>query len=270
MTILQTIILGVVEGITEFLPISSTAHIMIAAEFLKISQSAFIKSFEIAIQLGAVFAVLSLYFRKMVSDPKIIAKIIAAFVPTALIGFGLYPFIKSHLIGNFQAVFWSLLIGGIILILVEIYENKKEARETAALAISEIGNTAPSAMSPDPSYIQAFGIGVVQALAVIPGVSRSAATIIAGRLFGLSKTTALEFSFLLALPTIAAATGYDAFKNASVFDGNVHILVIGFIVSFLTAILTIKFLLAFVKNHSFISFGVYRIILAGLILLLIL
>ncbi|MEK7185576.1 MAG: undecaprenyl-diphosphate phosphatase, partial [Patescibacteria group bacterium] len=121
-----------------------------------------------------------------------------------------------------------------------------------------------------PSYIQAFGIGVAQALAVIPGVSRSAATIIAGRLFGLSKSTALEFSFLLALPTIATAAGYDAFKNPAVFEGNLHILIIGFTISFLTAILAIKFLLAFVKNHSFISFGVYRIILAVFILFLIL
>ena len=118
MNLLKTIIIGAVEGITEFLPISSTAHLMIAAELLNLQQSAFVKSFEIAIQLGAVFAVLFLYIRRIIENPKIISKIFAGFIPTAIIGALLYSLIKSHLIGNFKAMFWSLLIGGIILMAV--------------------------------------------------------------------------------------------------------------------------------------------------------
>lgn len=263
MDIFQSVILGAVEGITEFLPISSTAHLIITSKLLGLSQTPFVKSFEIAIQFGAVCAVIFLYAKKVASEPKILSKILAGFIPTAIIGFVLYSFIKSYLFGNFTAIFWALLVGGIILIVVELYEKKKELSGGAVGAV--FGRT-PEIQH--ISYLQAASIGTIQALAVIPGVSRSAATIIGGRLLGLSKTAALEFSFLLALPTIAVAALYDVLRNLSAFSssGNILSLAIGFGVSFITALVAIQFLLAFVRKHSFIPFGIYRIILAFIVL----
>lgn len=261
MTILESIILGAIEGITEFLPISSTAHLMIGSRLLGIAQTDFVKSFEIAIQLGAVSAVLILYTRSILKNPALIGKIIAGFIPTAIIGFTLYPFIKTNLLGNFTAVFWSLFLGGLFFIGYEIYERK-----TAAMGFVNDGKNGVEKIS----FTQAFIIGIFQSAAVIPGISRSAATIFPGLILGLSRSTAVEFSFLLALPTIAAATGYDFIKNTSVFDGNMGIAIIGFTVSLITAIFAIRFLLSFIRTHSFVGFGIYRIIVAFLILFLVL
>lgn len=255
MTIIHAIVLGVVEGITEFLPISSTAHLMISAQLLHIDQSALVKSFEIAIQLGAVCAVLVLYVRKIIAQPLLIAKTAAGFIPTAVIGFVLYKYIKMFLLGNFSVMTWSLLIGGVVLVGYEIWAKQKNAASQFTEPLRDTGLD-------HLSYKQALVIGTAQALAVIPGVSRSAATILAGRFLGLSIATATEFSFLLAVPTIAAATGYDLLKNSSVFDGHFTVAIVGFVVSFVTALLTVRALVTFVRNHSFAWFGVYRIILA--------
>jgi len=274
MNILQTIILGVVEGVTEFLPISSTAHLMITSKLLGIDQGNVVKSFEIIIQLGAVCAVFFLYIKQIVRNPKILLRITASFIPTAIIGWLLYAFIKTNLIGNNWVMFWALILGGIILIATEIYENRKSTEGVP----SDIPDTRESGADHQPdsqskeyvSFLQAVGIGIAQAIAVIPGMSRSATTIIAGRLFGLSKKNALEFSFLLSMPTIAAAAGYDALKNISLFTENVDTLLVGLVVSFITALITIKFLLSFVRKHSFISFGIYRIVLAVFVLVFVL
>lgn len=252
MSFLDAIILGIVEGITEFLPISSTAHLMMASKILEISQSEFVKSFEIMIQLGAIVAVLFTFGGRLVKTPSLWKKIAIAFIPTAIIGFFLYEFIKVYLIGNLLIAVLSLIIGGLILIGLERFVLKSPAVEND---------------TNDITSKQAFIIGVVQSLAIIPGVSRSAATIVPALLFGASRRAAAEFSFLLAVPTIGAAVGYDLVKNFGTLDGNIVILIIGFGASFVAAVLSIKFLLSFIQNHSYSVFGIYRIIIAALFFL---
>ena len=249
MELIHAIILGVVEGITEFLPISSTGHLILTAKLLELPQSQFLKSFEIAIQLGAICAVILLYWRSFLDLP-VLKRIAAAFIPTALIGFALYSFIKEYLIGNEKVVLAALAVGGIILIVFELLHKESATAPESIAAIS---------------YGQAVAIGFFQAIAVIPGVSRSAATIIGGLLAGLKRTTIVEFSFLLAVPTMAAATGFDILKSYSSFNsGDALLLLAGFVTAFLVAIVVIKFFLRFIKTHSFISFGVYRILIAAL------
>jgi len=249
MNIFDAAILGLVEGITEFLPISSTGHLILTAKLLDLPQSEFLKSFEIAIQLGAICAVLLLYWRSFLELP-VLKKIAAAFIPTALIGFALYSFIKQYLIGNEKVVLAALAVGGIILIVFELLHKESADAPEGIAAIS---------------YRQAVAIGFFQAIAVIPGVSRSAATIIGGLLSGLKRTTIVEFSFLLAVPTMVAATGLDILKSYSSFNsGDALLLLAGFMTAFLVAIVVIKFFLRFIKTHSFISFGVYRILIAAI------
>ena len=249
MNIFDAAILGLVEGVTEFLPISSTGHLILTAKLLELPQSEFLKSFEIAIQLGAICAVLLLYWRSFLELP-VLKKIAAAFIPTALIGFALYSFIKEYLIGNEKVVLVALALGGIILIIFELLHKESATASESIAAIS---------------YGQAVAIGFFQAIAVIPGVSRSAATIIGGLLSGLKRTTIVEFSFLLAVPPMAAATGLDVLKSYSSFNsGDALLLLAGFVTAFLVAIVVIKFFLRFIKTHSFISFGVYRILIAAL------
>lgn len=253
MSFFEALILGVVEGITELLPISSTAHLMLASEILKVDQSEFLKSFEIVIQFGAICAVIFVFRRRLLESFGIWRKIALAFVPTAIIGFLLYEFIKTQLLTNIYIAVWSLVIGGLIFIIVEklILKPKTDSIES----IEKISDK------------HAILIGLVQSIAVIPGVSRSAATIISALLLGANRKTAVEFSFLLAIPTIGAAAGYDLVKNLDVLHGNMGMLTVGFVTSFVSAIFAIKFLLSFVRNHSFVSFGIYRIII-GLVFLI--
>lgn len=252
MTILEAIILGIVEGITEFLPISSTGHLILTSHLLKIAQSDFLKTFEIAIQSGAILSVIALYWKTFVRDWETDKRIIAAFVPTALLGAIFYSLIKNAL-GNELIVVWSLLLGGIALIVFEWFHKK---------------NSATHSDIPRITYTQALAIGCFQSVAFIPGVSRAAATIVGGLLLGIKRTTIVEFSFLLAVPTMLAATALDITKNVGRFsDGQFSLLAIGFIVSFIVALFSIKWLLQFVKHGTFIPFGVYRIIIALLFLL---
>jgi len=249
MDIFQAIILGVVEGITEFLPISSTGHLILANKLLAISQTDFIKSFEIAIQAGAILAVVVLYWKLFLSWP-VLKRIITAFVPTGILGFIFYKIVKTYLLGSEKTVLWALLIGGLFLILFELFYKKK----------SQEGLIQASGGIP---YKKCFLIGCFQSIAMVPGVSRSAATIVGGLLSGISRKAIVEFSFLLAVPTMIAATGYDLLKSAGNFELNqVKFLIIGAGVSFLTAILGIKFLLKFIQKNTFIPFGIYRIVLA--------
>jgi undecaprenyl-diphosphatase len=248
MNMLQVLIFGIVEGITEFLPISSTGHLILTARLLQISQSEFIKSFEIAIQLGAILAVVVLYSNRLIRDQGIWRRLLVAFMPAALIGAVLYKIIKRYLLGDNQVVLWSLFIGGLFLIVFELFYREKED------AVGELSGV---------SYPQALAIGLFQSVAMIPGVSRAAATIIGGLVVGLKRKTIVEFSFLLAIPTMLAATALDLFKSAQVFKSEQLVsLAVGFIISFLVAIVAIKFLLSFIKRHSFILFGVYRIVIA--------
>lgn len=245
--ILESIFLGLIEGITEFLPVSSTGHLILAARWLKLPATDFLKSFEIAIQLGAVLAVVALYGRKFLLNSTVIKKIIAAFIPTGIVGFLFYKIIRGFL-GDEKVVLWALALGGLVIVVFELFNRKKEKSGGEIV---------------DITYKQAFLIGLAQTVSVIPGVSRAAATILGGLSLDLGRKAVIEFSFLLAVPTMLAATGYDLLKNAGAFNGgDFGTIAVGFAVSFATAIFSIKFLLNFTKNNNFISFGVYRIILA--------
>ena len=251
MDFLQAIILGIIEGITEFLPISSTGHLILTSNLLAIEQTEFVKTFEISIQSGAILSVIFLYRRTIMRDFEMIKRILIAFIPTAIIGFTLYKFIKQYLIGNSEIVLGSLFLGGIILIAVELIFKAKSQKLTAKSQIS---------------YEKAFVIGLFQSVSIIPGVSRAAATIIGGVLVGLPRKTAVEFSFLLAVPTMLAATALDLTSYlpavASAEAGELTFLAVGFITSFIVALIAIKWLLKYVQKHNFVAFGVYRIVLS--------
>ncbi len=255
MNLFHSIIFGAVEGAAEFLPISSTGHLMLTAHLLGLSQTEFLKSFEIAIQLGAILSVVALYWRSFLVNFEVLKRVLAAFLPTAVIGFILYKSIKKFLMGDIKIVLWSLLVGGILLI---IFDKVEEGKERSIRSVAEI------------PYLKAFWIGVCQALAVIPGVSRSAATIVGGSLLGVERKTIVEFSFLLAVPTMAAATALDLLKSAGEFSKDQCVfLSAGFLASFIVATLVIKWLLAFIKHHGFTRFGIYRILVALLFFFLI-
>ena len=248
MNFFDALIFGIVEGVTEFLPISSTGHLMLSAKVMGFSQTNFLKSFEIAIQLGAILSVLVLYWRKFLVDFEVLKRVLAAFLPTALLGFLLYKVVKKVLLNSPQVVLWSLFLGGIFLIIFEWLHREKESTVEDLAKIS---------------YRKAFLIGIFQSLAMIPGVSRAAATIVGGLLLGLKRRTIVEFSFLLAVPTMLAATALDLLKSVHEFSwGQMEFLLVGFVSSFAVALLSIKFLLHFIKNHTFVWFGVYRIAVA--------
>jgi len=247
MTILHSLILGIIEGVSEFLPISSTGHLILAGKLLGLADSDFVKSFEIIIQLGAILAVVVLYWKKL-WNWELIKKLIVAFVPTGIIGLALYKIVKTYLLGNEIVVLWALFLGGVALIVFEMWHQEKE------LDVAEMK---------DISYKQAVSLGLFQSISIIPGVSRSAATIVGGLWLGLKRQTIVEFSFLLAVPTMLSATGLDLVKNYQSFSGaQFSVLSVGFLVSFVMAIVSIKFLLDFIRQHNFVSFGIYRIIIA--------
>lgn len=255
MNIFSVIILSVIEGITEFLPISSTGHLILASKIMGIASGEFIKSFEIAIQSGAILAVLVLYGKKLFENKNLFAKVGAAFIPTGILGFVFYKAIK-HMLGSSIIVVASLFLGGVVLLFIEKFlaQNKN-------LRFGKKNLTAGNNSLANLSYPQAIFIGTLQSLSMIPGVSRAAATIIAGLSTGLNRAEAVEFSFLLAIPTMLAATGLDLFKSYKMFTSSDTIyLLIGIFVSFFVAMFAIKLLLKFIKTNSFIPFGIYRII----------
>jgi len=248
MDFIKAIIFGIIEGITEFLPISSTGHLILTSRLLGISQTNFIKSFQIAIQLGAILSVVVLYWRSLITNFKVLKRVLTAFIPTAVLGLIFYKFAKQFLLGNTEVVLWALFVGGILLILFELLYFERPG------ATDEISNI---------SYKKSFLIGIFQFIAIIPGVSRSAATIIGGLILGLKRRTIVEFSFMLAIPTMLGATALDLVKHAGTFSSDQFIfLSIGFVTSFGAAFFSVKFLLHFIKTHDFISFGIYRVIMA--------
>lgn len=262
---LKALILGIIEGITEFLPISSTGHLILVDEFLKLSpDKSYTDAFEIIIQLGAILSVIVLFWKDLwpfcgTEEKKkktwtLWFKIIVAVIPAAVLGFLFNDAIKEHLF-NSHVVAITLIFYGIVLILLERYNAKKRTFKINSLS--------------SIPYSIAAAIGVFQCLSMVPGTSRSAATIIGAMLLGLSRGTAAEFSFFLAIPTMAGATGLTLFKSGFSFDLQQWIgLSIGFVTSFLVAYAVIKFLMNFIKRHDFSLFGYYRIILGIIVLLL--
>lgn len=232
---------------TEFLPVSSTGHLILTASLLQLPQTQALKSFEIAIQLGAVLAAVALYGKTLLTDRRTLLLVGCAFLPTAAIGFVLHGIIKRVLLGSVEVVLWSMFLGGIAILIFERWKP--------------VGRTQTSLQ--DISVRQAVAVGCAQAVALVPGVSRSAATIICGETLGISRAAIVEFSFLLAIPTMAAATGYDLLTSASALSAaDARALAVGFVLSFLVAIVAIRWFLAYVKTHSFAIFGVYRIAFA--------
>lgn len=255
MGFIDALILGVVEGLTEFFPISSTGHLILAAELLKLPETEFLKTFQIAIQLGAILAIVAIYWHRLLFDREMIKRLIVALIPALGIGFLFYKAIKG-LFESSLVVVVALFVGGVILIVFEWWYQKTERVTTELDAMD---------------YKTAFFIGLFQTLSVIPGVSRAGATLLGGLFLGMSRTAIVEFSFLLAVPTMVAATTLDIWKNAGAFSSNdFSLLLVGFVTAFFVALAAVKFLLRFVETHTFIAFGVYRMILAALFFLFIL
>ena len=254
MSILQAIILAVIEGITEFLPVSSTGHMIVASSVMGIATDEFTKLFTIAIQLGAILSVVVLYYKKFLQTFDFYKKLIIAFIPAAILGKLLNDYIDA-LLENVIVVAVTLFLGGIILLFVDKWFAKSETE----------GDETPSDMS-------AFKIGLFQCIAMIPGVSRSAATIIGGLTQKLNRKAAAEFSFFLAVPTMFAATVYKLYKyfktGATLSHEQLNLFVIGNAIAFIVAMIAIKSFIGFLTQNGFKLFGYYRIAL-GLIILIV-
>jgi len=254
MDIIQAIIIGIIEGFTEFLPISSTGHMIVASEFLGIEQSSVVKAYEVIIQFAAILAVILLYREKInLREIDLWQKVMAAFFPLAIVGFILKDWIKE--IFTTQTVAWMFIVGGIVFIVVEYFHQEDSATATE---LEEV------------SWSQAMIVGFGQIFSLVPGTSRAGSTIIAGMLSGMSRKVATEFSFLLAIPVMMAVSGYDLLKHYHEFMGaDLTAFAVGFVVAFAVAYATIKLLIVFLQRFTFVAFGVYRIIF-GVILLMIL
>lgn len=255
MTLFQSVILGLTEGFTEFLPISSTGHMVLVSHFLHIPESVTLATFEIVVQVGVIAAVIVLYFKK-VFEIENIKKLIVAFIPTGVVGLLVFPHIKSWL-ENPLLVAYIMVLGGIVILLVENWYEKK-------VAIKEVPETKTI------SYKQAFLLGIYQAIAVVPGVSRSGAMIIGGLTMKLPRKLLTEFTFLLAVPTMIIATLYTLYKkHVELTFTDTTPIILGTLISFVIALIVIRYFLAYIRSHSFKIFGWYRIIV-GIILLIIL
>ncbi|MGH7175541.1 MAG: undecaprenyl-diphosphatase UppP, partial [Minisyncoccia bacterium] len=249
---LQSVVLGIIEGATEFLPVSSTGHLILVEGLLGVIGSDFIKTFTIVIQLGAILAVVVIYWLKFFDWP-LLKKLAAAFIPTGIIGLALYPLEHSFLLSSSLTVLLALFLGGVVLILFERWHTREHAAlEVAGKGIEEM------------TYRDAALVGLAQSVAIIPGVSRSGATIVGGLALGFSRSAIVEFSFLLAVPTMIAASGLSLLKAGFAFSaGEWTALAIGTLVAFLVALAAIRWLLSFVRTHDFTPFGWYRIVLAA-------
>ena len=255
--VVRAILLGIVEGVTEFLPVSSTGHLLLAGRFFQLGESDFWKSFDILIQLGAILAIVCLYFYKlwhaaigMFTDAvqrRFVISVLVAFLPAMVIGGLLGGVVKTYLF-NPWIVCFTLIVGGAVLLWVDQLDLTPVHHDAAAF---------PLPMS--------LGIGVAQCLALIPGVSRSGASIVAAMLLGADKRSAAEFSFFLAIPTMVGAFAYDFYKNRAEMNADhIGIVAIGFVVSFVTAIVVVKTFLAYVTRNGFTLFAWWRVVVGTL------
>ncbi len=243
MTLYEATILGIVEGITEFLPVSSTAHIALTSQIMGITQDEFMNSFNIIIQIAPIFSIMLIYFNTLFQSLEIWKKLIASFIPTGAIGFLFHKQIETMFSAN-SIVLWMIATGIFFLIIEFLYF--KRGHNTSELE--------------QINYKQAISVGFIQALSLIPGVSRSGSTILGGMLLGMKRETAMSFSFLLAIPTMTAASGYTLFKEYSSlsFDG-ISAIAVGFLVSFVVGWAAVKSFLAIVSKYNFTPFGIYLI-----------
>ena len=252
MSLIQAIILAIIEGLTEFLPVSSTGHMIIASSAMGIANNDFVKLFTVAIQLGAILSVVVLYFKRFFQSINFYIKLLVAFIPAVIFGL-LFSKKIDALLESALTVGITLFIGGIILLFVDKWFNRATVTEEK-----------------DISYLTALKIGFFQCIAMIPGTSRSASTIVGGMSQGLSRTAAAEFSFFLAVPTMFAATAkklYDFYKDGHVFTGEeIKLLAIGNVVAFIVALLAIRTFITFLERKGFVLFGWYRIVVGAVII----
>ncbi|MBX3577733.1 MAG: undecaprenyl-diphosphate phosphatase [Rhizobiaceae bacterium] len=254
-TIAEALLLGILEGLTEFLPVSSTGHILLAGHFLGFESTG--KAFEVLIQLGAILAILTVYsarlWRMLVDLPRdrttqlFVLGILVAFLPAAVIGFLAHDFIKTVLFETPRLICVMLILGGIVLLVIDRMPLKQKYTDVTELPLATC-----------------FGIGLIQCLAMIPGTSRSGATIVGSLLLGLDKRTAAEFSFFLAMPTMAGAFALDLVKNADILTGaDLPIIATGFVAAFVVAVIVVRSLLAYVSKRGYALFGWWRLIVGG-------
>lgn len=257
MNIIESVIIAIVEGLTEYIPVSSTGHMIITEKLLGIKEDEFVKMFTVAIQLGAILAVVVLYWKKFFNfqNLRFYLKLIAGVIPAVILGL-LFSKKIDQLLGSTTTVAWALLGGGIVLIFIDRFFNHPEIHSEKEV-----------------SYSKSFTIGIWQCLAMIPGVSRSAASIIGGMQQKLTRSAAAEFSFFLAVPTMIAATGYKLFKffqeNGGISGEETKLLLIGNVIAFIVAMFAIRFFISFLKKHGFRLWGFYRIAIGALLLILI-
>ena len=245
MTLFDALILGTLEGLTEFLPISSTGHLVLASHLLGLKQTVAHKTFEVVIQLGSILAVLFLFAQRLLTSKMLWVKIAVAFLPTAIFGFLFYKTIKS--LFGIETVSIMLVVGGIVFLLLEYF--RRDHDESKSKSVDEL------------SIKESLMIGLFQSLSMVPGTSRSGATMIGGLFAGLSRKSAAEFSFLLAIPTMFAATAYDLYKNrATMIVDDYTLLACGFVTAFVVAFFTVQAMMKFLTTHTFVVFGIYRII----------
>ncbi|MDR3061075.1 MAG: undecaprenyl-diphosphate phosphatase [Dysgonamonadaceae bacterium] len=254
MTWWQTILIAIVEGLTEFLPVSSTGHMIIAQKILNVPSSEFIKAFTVIIQFGAILSVIVLYYNRFLQSSDFYWKLFIAFIPAAVLGF-LFSDKIDTLLESVTVVAIMLILGGILMLFVDTWFNKPSKDQTI-------------------SSKKAFFIGLAQCVAMIPGISRSMATIVGGMAQKLTRKDAAEFSFFLAVPTMFAASAYKLLKlvtnteSQAILVQNIDILIIGNLVAFIVAILAIKFFIGFITKYGFKAFGIYRIIVGTILLIL--
>ncbi len=245
MTLFDAIILGTLEGLTEFLPISSTGHLIMASHLLGLEQTNAHKTFEVSIQLGSILAVLFLFAKRLLVDKILWLKIIIAFLPTAVFGFLFYKTIKA--LFGIETVAIMLIVGGVLFLVIEYFRRNHDDSKDKTVD--------------DLTIKEAFTIGLFQSLSMIPGTSRSGATMIGGLFAGLRRKSAAEFSFLLAIPTMFVATFYDLYKNRSeMIIDDYSLLAVGFVTAFIVAFFTVKAMMRFLTTHTFVAFGIYRIV----------
>lgn len=255
MTFFHSIILGIIEGLTEFLPISSTFHLIFTSHLLHLPSDDFIKLFEVFIQSGAILSVVFIYLQKVLHDKSLSKNIILSFIPTAIIGFFLQKAIKNIFFESNTLMIGAFVTVGIIFLVVE-----KLIRDRKLIIEKTLSKITPS---------QALIVGVFQALAVVPGVSRSGAVMIGLLLLGFNRSEAAEYSFLLAVPTIFAASALDLVKTPRevLTTNHIDLLIVGFLVSFISAYLAIRWFIGYLKKHTLTPFAFYRFILAAFLIL---
>jgi undecaprenyl-diphosphatase len=251
--ILHSVILGLVEGVTEFLPISSTGHMIVVSQWLGMEQTAGNKAFEVIIQLAAILAIVANYKERFTfKHTRLWCQVFVAFLPVAVVGFLLRHQIKELFSVSVVAIMF--IVGGVIFLITEKVIKGKKA------SVEQLENL---------SFKQALWIGFTQIFALIPGTSRAGSTIVGALLVGLSRKASAEFSFLLALPVMMAAFGYDLLSNYKTFSGEQLLpLVVGFVVAFVSAFVAMKLLMAFLDKFTFVAFGRYRIVFGALLLFL--